>query len=119
MCNTRRSGTFYDTTLGNGAARFEMELKYPKNSALSFWVIQFLGSPNVTPISRPGIWEVTAQIMPYYLKTLEEKAEYLGAGNFLVQVSSSSGSGTEGFAVQGDGSALAEPEDFNVQEGAS
>ena len=55
---------FWATTLGNGAARFEIELRYPKNSGLDTWVVQFVGDIEINPIEN-GLQEVgtTLQIM--------------------------------------------------------
>ncbi|QDP54893.1 MAG: hypothetical protein Unbinned3891contig1000_91 [Prokaryotic dsDNA virus sp.] len=35
---------FYRTTLGNGSASFKIELRYPKNSELTEWVLKLMGS---------------------------------------------------------------------------
>ena len=34
---------FFATDLGNGAAKFVLELRYPKNSVLTEWRVQFMG----------------------------------------------------------------------------
>jgi hypothetical protein len=38
--------TYWGTTLGNGAARFSIELRYPKSTDLDVWIVQFLGGLN-------------------------------------------------------------------------
>jgi hypothetical protein len=41
--------TFWSDTLGNGAAQFTIELRYPKNSSLDTWIAQFVGDIEISP----------------------------------------------------------------------
>jgi len=52
--------TFFRDTLGNGVAWFPLELRYPMNSALTTWVVQFAGALSVTYME--GLWQVQARI---------------------------------------------------------
>lgn len=52
--------SFFLTTLGNGAAKFELEFRQPRNSGNSFWAVRFLGGYNVKV--NDGIWTVDAAL---------------------------------------------------------
>jgi hypothetical protein len=52
--------TFFGITLGNGAAAFSLELRYPKNSALSTWMVRFVGGYSCEYLE--GIWSITARV---------------------------------------------------------
>lgn len=48
--------TFVQTNLGNAAAAFKIELRYPKNSALSWWAVRL--DPSFTAAYNEGHWTV-------------------------------------------------------------
>lgn len=50
--------TFFSTTLGNGTAQFQIELKFPTQSALVQWAVRFLGEFTATHLD--GFWQVQA-----------------------------------------------------------
>lgn len=102
--------TFHETTLGNGTARFEMELRYPLNSALTTWICQFIGTIEHSPILN-GIREVRTQIQLYHPNTVADKAAATGTTPFQVVSESSSGGGYVNFQV-GDSSGFT---NFEVQ----
>ena len=49
---------FFLSTLGNGAAQFKIELRYPKNTALTYWSVRFMDT--YQPSYDDGIWTITA-----------------------------------------------------------
>lgn len=84
--------SFFLTTLGNGAARFQIELRYPKNSSVSEWIVQFIGGFDAQ--YGDGIWSLSSnldllrpvQLPPvagpigtagYHVASEEESGEYL------------------------------------------
>ncbi len=42
--------TFWSDTLGNGAARFEIELRFPKNTALDEWIVGFISDIEINAL---------------------------------------------------------------------
>jgi hypothetical protein len=52
--------TFFSTTLNNGVAQFQIELKFPTLSALVAWAVRFLGDLSAT--YQDGYWQVQATI---------------------------------------------------------
>lgn len=103
--------TFWGTTLGNGSARFALELRYPKNSELTEWVVQPTGNINVESDED----EYLLVQVPLQLVSLNVVADKAGAleNNFLVGGGSSGA--IEPFLVQIPGSDTG-TETFNVQE---
>ncbi len=51
---------FFYTNLGNGAARFSIQLRYPKNSTLDDWDVRFTAGWKATHME--GLWQVEAQL---------------------------------------------------------
>ena len=51
---------FFETTLHMGTSQFKLELRYPLNSALTFWSVRFVGGYQVGHEDRTRI--VTAQL---------------------------------------------------------
>lgn len=49
---------FHKTDLGNGAAHFKLELKYPKDTELTAWEVSFSGGFAAT--YNDGLWQVEA-----------------------------------------------------------
>lgn len=49
--------TFVDTTLGNAAAQFLLELRHPQNTAVANWLVRFSGSYTVANLG--GQWRVS------------------------------------------------------------
>lgn len=49
---------FMQNDLGNGAAIFGIQLRYPQNSALTWWQVRFIG--DVVPSYEEGHWFVDA-----------------------------------------------------------
>jgi len=104
--------TFWETTLNLGASSFEIELRYPKATALDEWVVKFLSDLSIVTEDN-SIIEVSATIQTLNLKALADKAAALEtfflvsgvsssaapAEEFLVQVGGSAGLGTENFVV--------------------
>jgi len=90
--------TYWDETLRNGTAKFTMELRYPKNSALDTWIVQFLGELEVTPIEN-GIREVVAVLQILTLAVVTDKAATIPQ-QFQVQDTSSTGLPLQDFYVQ-------------------
>lgn len=72
---------FFDETLYNGAAAFEMDLRYPLISQLNAWVVKFTGGYKATYLD--GNWRVDAEIELVHqqgedtLPAPEEGYEYL------------------------------------------
>jgi len=90
---------YWQDTLGHGSANVEIELKYPKQSALDEWVVKFLSDLSVTTEDNSVI-NVSATIQLLNLKALADKAAALETLLF----------------VQGAGSSAAAPEQFLVQK---
>lgn len=64
--------TFYTTTLYNGTAAFEIELRFPKNSELTAWMVRFSGD-GYDMQWADGNWVITAALdllMPMELPDL-------------------------------------------------
>lgn len=55
---TFQNFVLYD--LGNGTAQFKLELKFPKNSALTEWAVRFEGSYEAEEVD--GLWKVNAAL---------------------------------------------------------
>lgn len=51
---------FFIDVLGNGAASFQIDLKFPKNSELTRWVVRFVGGYRSQPMD--DVWRVEAQL---------------------------------------------------------
>ena len=90
--------TYWDTTLGNGTAKFTMEIRYPQNSALSTWICQFVGALEVVPIEN-GIREVVATLQILTLSVVTDKAAIIPQ-QFTVMDTSSTGLPMQDFQVQ-------------------
>lgn len=52
--------TFFQDELGNGAAQFKIELRYPLNSELTEWACKFTGGFLST--RKDGLWDVQTSI---------------------------------------------------------
>lgn len=52
--------SFVRYDLGNGTAQFKIELKFPKNSALTEWAVRFEGSYEAEEVD--GLWKVNAAL---------------------------------------------------------
>ena len=65
--------TFFETTLGNGSAAFSLELRYPKNTGLTTWLVRFIGGFAAEWLD--GIWAVTARIDLIDSALLEDAVE--------------------------------------------
>lgn len=52
--------SFFDNNLGAGTASFIIELRFPKNSDLSLWIVKFM--MGYTCEYKEGIWEVTSDL---------------------------------------------------------
>jgi len=57
----RKFENFFVNVLGNGAAQFIIELKYPKTTELTLWAVQFVGGYQST--SLDGLWQVQAVLL--------------------------------------------------------
>lgn len=75
--------TFFADTLGNGAAAFSLELRYPKNSALSVWMVRFIGGYSCEYLE--GIWSVTGRIDLIDKSEVDAEAELVGYVPFEVE----------------------------------
>jgi len=73
---------FFTDTLGNGAAKFEIELRHPLNSELAPWVCRFIGGYEADYMD--GRWDVKAQL-ELSQTTLAVGAPLLGWVNFYVE----------------------------------
>ncbi len=51
---------FFVGDLGNGAAQFKIELRYPKNSVLTEWAVRF--SEKYDAVYDDGLWTVSASL---------------------------------------------------------
>lgn len=75
--------TFFEDTLGNGAAAFSIELRYPRNSTLDFWETRFTGEYQAT--YQDGLWQVSAELDILNLVSLAEPALLVGYQAFYVE----------------------------------
>lgn len=51
--------SFYENTLGNGVSCFSIDLRFPKNSELTSWLVRFDGGYQITKSDGPPIVEAT------------------------------------------------------------
>jgi hypothetical protein len=74
--------TFFESTLGNGSSAFGIELRYPKNSALSTWLVRFVGGYSAEFME--GLWAVSSRLE--LLEKVEEltPAVLVGVSSFQV-----------------------------------
>jgi len=54
--------TFWETNLGHGVAWFTLDLRYPKNSSLSNWVVRFEGEYQAEKLDQE-LWQITAPLI--------------------------------------------------------
>ena len=80
--------TFFDTTLGNGTAAFSIELRFPKNSELTEWMVRFDGDGYQTQY-QDGLWQVSADLDLITPIVLEDEAAVIGYAPFLVEAEES------------------------------
>lgn len=100
---------FWNDTLGNGVAQFEIDLRFPRNSnPLTRWVVAFVGEGYEVDCLE-GIWQVTAQMDLWHPTEIEDPAGELGWAEFFVAPEDSGDSEDEQFMTV-DG------EPFNVIE---
>lgn len=59
---------FYQMDLGMGCGAFEIELRYPKNSELTAWMVRFIGERNETKMES-GLFVVKSSIELIHPKT--------------------------------------------------
>jgi hypothetical protein len=52
--------SFFEDDLGEGAALFVMEIRYPKSSELTNWVVRFTEGLECVPLGR--LWSVSASL---------------------------------------------------------
>lgn len=55
--------TFYDETLGNGVACFSIDLRYPRNSELTPWLVRFDGGYQITKSDGLPVVEATLNLI--------------------------------------------------------
>ncbi len=103
---------FWENTLGSGASAFSMELRHPKISTLSTWLVKIVSELNVENTEHT-IWEVSARIQIIQLSTVDNKAAELPKC-FLVQSEDSSAAAPVEFHVQNETSG-GDPVKFIVQ----
>lgn len=89
--------TFYDTTLSNGATQFEIELRYPKNTELTEWVVRFQAGFDAT--YQEGIWNLSAGMEIFRPATPVAVADSVGFQGFQVVFDSDE---HQPFHVEGD-----------------
>lgn len=74
--------TFFNDTLGNGAAQFLLELKYPYTGSVSPWVCRFLGGYEQEFLE--GKWMVKGRL-ELIRTSLSDLAPRVGWEGFLVE----------------------------------
>jgi len=94
--------TFWEG-LGNGTAKFAMELRYPKTTDLDVWVCQFLGDLNVSNVDG-HFREVGTTLHISIPTTVNDKA--VSQLHFFWVLPVASGAPEEQFFVQTDESAV-------------
>lgn len=90
---------FYGDQLGNGNSSFTIQLRYPKNSVLTEWLVAFLEGFQAT--YHEGLWEVRASLDLKWPVILDAMAALSGFLAFKV-TSEDSGGGFDQF-VTSDG----------------
>lgn len=63
--------TFFNDEIGNGAALFRIELRYPKNSELTQWAVRF-GEDGYEAQQLDGNWSISANLDLVLLNELAE-----------------------------------------------
>ena len=81
---------FYQTALGNGAALFSIDLRYPENNNLKNWIVRF-GPGGHEDTYDEGVWTVGATLVLVDESELAESAALLDWTDFYVQSEESSG----------------------------
>lgn len=99
--------TFYETTLGMGVGRFTMDLRYPKNSDLTNWVVQFAGDYRID--HGDGVHFINATLDLLRPTALAAAAPILSFTGFMVENDESSGAAYISFVTS-------EGNDYHVRE---
>lgn len=73
---------FYLEDLHNGASLFQLELRHPKTTELTEWVVRFAQSYEAS--YDEGVWSVSASLQLLRLVELPEPAGTVGTEGFLV-----------------------------------
>lgn len=92
--------TFFATTLGNGAAAFSIELRYPKNFSLTSWLVRFVGG--LSCAFMDGIWKVSAKLELIDQIVIADLPTLPGYGAFMVLESEDSGAESVPFHTSDD-----------------
>lgn len=90
---------FFKQDLRLGAGQFTIELRYPKTTELTTWVVQFIGGLEF--VFLEGMWEASAQMYLVRKLDLPDLAAVLGTAPFYVE-SEESGGEPQPFMVEGD-----------------
>jgi hypothetical protein len=90
---------FFLDTLGNGAARFKIQLRYPKNTDLEEWMVGFGGGYESSWIN--GLWRVDAELDLVMPTVIPEAAPEEGSTPFFV-ASDNSSDGEQEFRTSED-----------------
>lgn len=93
--------TFFLDTLGNGSGKFKIELRYPKNSALTEWVVRLLGALDVETTDEDANFRVRVSAQIIELTTVPDKADTV-LNYFYVETDDSDGAPALLFQVQVD-----------------